>query len=56
MASPEERMEIDDLKSLFGHSDVPRGMFLRFEVGQRNRHIADKGRQEKEERQQQHLL
>ena len=44
MASPDERKEIDDLHALFGHSDVPRGMFLRFEVGQRNRTIADKGR------------
>ena len=51
MATPEERKEIDDLHSLFGHSDVPRGMFLKFEVAKHNRDIADKGRHDKEERQ-----
>ena len=51
MASPEERKEISDLHDLFGHSDVPRGMFLKFEVAKHNRNVADKGRQEKDERQ-----
>lgn len=51
MASPDERKEIDDLHALFGHSDVPRGMFLKFQVSKHNRDLADKGRQEKEERQ-----
>ena len=44
-------MELDDLHALFGHSDVPRGMFLKFQVSKHNRDIADKGRQEKEDRQ-----
>ena len=52
MATPEERKEIDDLHSLFGHSEVPRGMFLKFEVSRHNREIADRGRREKEQRQQ----
>ena len=51
MATPEEKAEIDDLHALFGHSDVPKGMFLKFEVSKMNRKIADKGREEKEERQ-----
>jgi hypothetical protein len=52
MATPEEKAEIDELHDLFGHSDVPRGMFLKFEVSRANRALADKGRREKEERQQ----
>jgi hypothetical protein len=51
MATPDEKKEIEDLKDLFGHSEVPRGLFLKFEVSRHNRSIADKGRQEKEERQ-----
>ena len=50
MASPAERAEIDDLHALFGHSDVPKGLFLKFEVSRHNRAIADQGRQEKAER------
>ena len=51
MASPAERAELDDLHALFGHSDVPRGMFVKFEVSKMNRKKADQGRHEKEERQ-----
>ena len=46
-----EQKEIDDLHELFGHSEVPRGTFLKFSVAKHNREIADKGRQEREERQ-----
>jgi hypothetical protein len=51
MATPEEVKEIDELHDLFGHSNVPRGMFIKFEVSKANRAIADKARKDKEERQ-----
>lgn len=51
MASPDEKREIEDLHDLFGHSEVPRGTFLKFSVAKHNREIADRGRQEREERQ-----
>ena len=37
------------LHALFGHSTVPRGMFLKYQVSKQNREIADQGRERKEE-------
>jgi hypothetical protein len=51
MATPEEKKEIDELHDLFGHSNVPKGMFIKFEVSKANRAVADKAREEKEQRQ-----
>ena len=47
MATEAEKKELEDLKSLFGHSEVPRGLYLKFEVSRHNREIADRARQEK---------
>ena len=49
--SPDEAKELDELRALFGRSEVPRGMFVKFEVSKANRAKADKERKEKEERQ-----
>ena len=46
---PDETSEIEELQQLFGHSEVPRGMFLKYQVSKQNREIADQGRQRKAE-------
>ena len=46
---PDEASEIEELRQLFGHSEVPRGMFLKYQVSKQNREIADQGRQRKAE-------
>ena len=46
---PDEASEIEELQQLFGHSEVPRGMFLKYQVSKQNREIADQGRQRKAE-------
>ena len=52
VASDAERKEVDDLQALFGKtSEVPRGLFLKFEVSRANREIADREREAKEQRQ-----
>ena len=50
-AEAEERKEVEDLKAMFGHSEVPRGLYIKYEVSRLNRLKADKCREEKEERQ-----
>ena len=45
---PDESDEIAELRALFGHSEVPRGMFLKYQVSKQNREIADEGRARKQ--------
>ena len=44
----DESDEIAELRALFGHSEVPRGMFLKYQVSKQNREIADEGRARKQ--------
>ena len=48
----DEAEEVDELHALFGHTTVPRGMFLKYQVAAQNREIADRARIEKEQRDQ----